>query len=90
MSCQRDRSPRRVALLGLTAGSLLLAPAAAQSTLRASVGCGGAQGSSFNTNPSVSADGRFVAFSSVASKLVAGDTNAAIDIFVSVVGAVGA
>ena len=33
-------------------------------------------------NPAISADGRFVAFESVASNLVAGDTNRADDVFV--------
>lgn len=39
-----------------------------------------ANGSSFN--PSISADGRFVAFDSLASNLVPGDTNGATDVFV--------
>ncbi|GIU84055.1 MAG: hypothetical protein KatS3mg008_0830 [Acidimicrobiales bacterium] len=44
-------------------------------------GSGGpANGSSFK--PSVSADGRFVAFESLASDLVPGDTNGAVDVFV--------
>jgi Tol biopolymer transport system component len=49
---------------------------------RVSVDANGNQGNNFSTNPSLSADGRFVAFESDASNLVAGDTNAARDIFV--------
>ena len=50
---------------------------------RASVSSGGAQGNSDSSDGlSISADGRFVAFSSGASNLVSGDTNGAEDIFV--------
>jgi Tol biopolymer transport system component len=48
----------------------------------ASVATGGAQGNSWCGSPSISADGRFVAFESLASNLVAGDTNMHWDIFV--------
>jgi Tol biopolymer transport system component len=51
-------------------------------TVRASVATGGAQGNGNSLEPSLSADGRFVAFWSVASNLVAGDTNGLDDIFV--------
>ena len=57
----------------------------ANSTRRVSVGTGGTQGndnSSFSSFPSISADGRYVAFESVASNLVSGDTNITTDIFV--------
>ena len=47
-----------------------------------SVGPGGVQGDDWSTQPSVSANGRFVAFSSGASNLVPGDTNDAYDVFV--------
>jgi hypothetical protein len=51
-------------------------------TTQVSVSSTGAQANSFNDNPSISADGRFVAFLSVASNLVPGDTNdSSIDIF---------
>jgi Tol biopolymer transport system component len=43
-------------------------------TTRVSVASGGAQASDFSFNPSISADGRYVAFSSWASNLVGGDT----------------
>src|SRR4028118_1621364 len=39
-------------------------------------------GNSGSYNPSISADGRFVAFSSLASNIVPGDTNNSYDIFV--------
>jgi Tol biopolymer transport system component len=39
-------------------------------------------GNDHSSEPSISADGRYVAFSSSASNLVAGDTNGAVDIFV--------
>jgi Tol biopolymer transport system component len=51
-------------------------------TERVSVLTGGAQGNSFSWVPAISADGRFVAFDSYASNLVAGDTNGCHDIFV--------
>src|SRR4028118_331258 len=47
-----------------------------------SVDSAGNQGNSFSGFPSISADGRFVAFSSGASNLVPGDTNDTNDIFV--------
>jgi Tol biopolymer transport system component len=49
---------------------------------RASVSNGGSQSSLGGYEPAVSADGRFVAFSSNSSNLVAGDTNNAMDVFV--------
>jgi Tol biopolymer transport system component len=42
----------------------------------------GAQGNSGSTNPSISTDGRYVAFISYATNLVTGDTNGVHDIFV--------
>jgi Tol biopolymer transport system component len=51
-------------------------------TERASVDTGGAQGDRGSGEPSVSADGRCLAFYSTATNLVAGDTNATGDIFV--------
>jgi Tol biopolymer transport system component len=43
---------------------------------------GTSPGNNFSSEPSISADGRYVAFSSSASNLVAGDTNGLQDIFV--------
>src|SRR5205809_7953833 len=57
-------------------------------TERVSVASDGAQGNgssgllSFAFPPALSADGRFVAFVSFATNLVAGDTNGATDVFV--------
>lgn len=51
-------------------------------TRRVSVASGGTQGNDDTRVPSISSDGRYVSFSSYASNLVAGDTNAAADIFV--------
>ena len=51
-------------------------------TERVTNGIGGAQADSFSSNPSLSADGRYVSFSSLASNLVANDTNGAVDVFV--------
>ena len=49
---------------------------------RVSVSSAGVQGNGHSAFPSLSADGRFVAFSSAASNLVANDTNAKLDVFV--------
>jgi Tol biopolymer transport system component len=55
---------------------------AAGTTTRVSVGPSGAQANGRSTHPSISADGRYVAFLSYASNLVTGDTNGAPDVFV--------
>jgi hypothetical protein len=52
------------------------------STTRVSVDSGGEEADSDNANPSVSGNGRFVAFDSFATNLVPGDTNDADDAFV--------
>lgn len=51
-------------------------------TTRVSVDGVGNEGNGFSTSPSISADGRYVAFQSSATNLVVGDTNAQADIFV--------
>ena len=51
-------------------------------TRRVSVAVGDGDPNSWSDGPSISADGRYVAFESEASDLVAGDTNAKIDVFV--------
>jgi Tol biopolymer transport system component len=67
----------------LFALSLAAAPAAAQTTIRVSVGPGGVQQNhSSGFYPTVSADGRYVAFWSDADNLVPGDTNSNSDAFV--------
>src|SRR5260221_119014 len=54
----------------------------AQVTQRVSVDSGGAQGNDGSFEPSVSADGRYVAFTSASSNLVPGDTTGFWDVFV--------
>lgn len=49
---------------------------------RISVNSLGKEGDRFSINPSISADGRFIAFESTATNLVPGDTNNKSDIFV--------
>jgi hypothetical protein len=49
---------------------------------RVSVSSAGQQGNGFSSLPSISADGRFVAYQSNASNLVEGDNNETADIFV--------
>lgn len=51
-------------------------------TVRVSVGAGGAQGNGQSRLPGLSADGRRIVFSSFASTLVPGDTNGTWDVFV--------
>jgi Tol biopolymer transport system component len=51
-------------------------------TERVSVSTGGAEGNQRSTRPSISPDGHYVAFESLASNLVAGDANGFTDIFV--------
>ncbi len=50
-------------------------------TTRVAVDSGGAQGNGYSLHPTISADGRHVAFSSVAPNLVPGDTNGMQDVF---------
>ena len=51
-------------------------------TTRVSVASDGTQGNSYSWTPSISADGRYVAFESLASNLVPGDTNEQEDVFI--------
>jgi hypothetical protein len=53
-----------------------------QTTERVSVTSAGTEGNNDSTGPSISADGRFVAFTSDADNLVAGDGNFDVDVFV--------
>jgi hypothetical protein len=50
--------------------------------VRVSVGPGGVEGDATSLLPAISADGRFVGFTSEASNLVPDDTNGAEDVFV--------
>lgn len=59
-----------------------IARAAPDSVTRVSVDSSGVQGNAISYSGQVSADGRFVAFSSEASNLVPNDLNGAGDIFV--------
>lgn len=61
---------------------LISAPASAQSMEIVSIGSDGALGNARSMDPAVSADGRFVAFTSFASNFVPFDLNNADDIFV--------
>jgi hypothetical protein len=84
---RRDLQPSHPAFrAGAVPGSLLAAPLLsgagwAQTTSRESEGAGGVEADSRSFSPSVSADGRFVAFQSDATNLVAGDNNGATDVF---------
>jgi hypothetical protein len=49
---------------------------------RVSVASDGTQGNDTSYHPSISADGRFVAFASAADNLVSSDTNSSLDVFV--------
>src|SRR5436190_13803833 len=75
-----------IAAVGLLASFLavLAAPAgvSAGTTERVSVDSAGNEGNGHSLNAAISADGRFVAFRSVASNLVPGDTNRQEDVFV--------
>jgi len=64
--------------------TLLVTPALAApgDTTRVSIATDGTEGNSHSQFPSISADGRYIAFESSASNLVAGDTNGRSDIFV--------
>jgi Tol biopolymer transport system component len=68
-----------LALILTPAGSVRAAPG---NTTRVSVASDGTQSNHDSYNPSISADGRFVAFESEATNLVSGDTNNFRDIFV--------
>jgi len=82
-----DGSPRAQLLLALRCWSYVLAfaaPATAQTCTieRLSVDVNGLEGDAASTQPGITPDGRFVVFTSSATNLVPGDTNAVADIFV--------
>src|SRR5690348_12630927 len=70
--------------VGLVTCIAVLAPATASaaSTEVVSVSSGGALGNNGSQDPAISADGRYVAFTSAPANLVAGDTNGKLDVFV--------
>ena len=72
----------RTRFVTLCIAMLSCAPAWAQTTTRVSVDSAGLQGNGISNDDSISADGRYVVFASVASNLVPGDTNEVRDIFV--------
>jgi Tol biopolymer transport system component len=76
--------PNRIVPLVVVALAAGAAPVlAAGTTERVSVDSAGQQGDSVSFSPSLSGDGRLVAFQSVAGNLVANDTNGAgLDVFV--------
>jgi Tol biopolymer transport system component len=64
------------------ANDIFLRDRQANTTTRVSVGLNGANPNGGSISPSLSADGRMVAFTSAASNLVAGDANNQVDAFV--------
>ena len=79
----RNLSRLAPALVLIVSG--LAAPATAQTTTRVSVATGGGQATNYSIESSMSADGRYVAFTSAASNLVSGDTNGYEDVFLSLI-----
>ncbi len=70
------------ALLGNRAGAVFVHDRATREIERVSVASDGTQGYAVSTLPSLSRDGRIVAFTSFADNLVPGDTNSEFDLFV--------
>src|SRR5439155_1259062 len=79
MQPTQRRALSAVTLLLLTLGGR---SAGAQTTVRVSVASDGTEGNDVSLGSALSADGRFVAFDSAATYLVAGDTNGESDVFV--------
>ena len=74
---------RRTCSIAVVAVAAICAsPAGAQTTTRISVSSAGVQGDKYSVAPSISGDGRFVAFYGDATNLVSGDTNGWTDVFV--------
>jgi Tol biopolymer transport system component len=65
-----------------TRGDVFVRDTVAKTTTRVSLGAAGQQGNGNSSQPSISADGRYVAFTADASNLVPGDTNGVEDVFV--------
>ncbi len=63
-------------------GDVFVHDTVAGTTTRVSVDSGGLQGNAISRSPAINGDGRYVAFRSDATNLVAGDTNGQMDIFV--------
>ncbi|HEY4410488.1 MAG TPA: hypothetical protein VGO87_11440 [Acidimicrobiia bacterium] len=77
-----SRASNLVAGDGNGASDVFVWDRASGRTIRVSVGSDGAEGNGDSVSPSISADGRFVAFASEATGLVPGDHNRAEDVFV--------
>lgn len=71
-----------LASLMITAAATATEPSGLGPTARVSIGVDGAEPDEASATPSVSADGRYVAFESDASNLVADDSNGTTDVFV--------
>ena len=67
---------------GIVGTDIFVRDTLTNTTTRVSVDSAGTQGNSYSSSPSISADGRFVAFDSSSSNLVPGDANYTDDIFV--------
>jgi len=67
---------------GSSQGDIFLRDVEAGTTTRVSVASNGGEANSWSFSPSISANGRYVAFESEASNLVPGDTNIRSDVFV--------
>lgn len=65
-----------------TATTAPVAPVTIGATTRVSVALGGTQGNGDSTSSAIAAGGRYIAFESIASNVVAGDTNGTWDVFV--------
>jgi len=63
-------------------GDIFVRDRLAQTTERVSLSSAGAEGNNDSVYPSISADGRYVAFESDATNLVEGDNNLSLDVFV--------
>jgi Tol biopolymer transport system component len=63
-------------------GDVFVRDTVAGTTMRVSLAADGTQGNEYSTDPSISADGRYVAFYSAAFNLVPGDSNGYEDVFV--------
>ena len=77
------RFPRGICLVvAILAVAVLAGGPAGAFVMRLSVSGDGAEGNSISSWPAVSADGRYIAFESLASNLVPNDTNGTYDVFV--------
>ncbi len=76
------RSIAVVAVIALVVFALPAMAFGAVTTYRVSLGAGGVQAGDASEESAVSGDGRYVAFESAATTLVAGDTNGTWDVFV--------